>query len=61
MKGAYVLDVFTGEFVRRDVAVAGGRIVGYGAREAKEIVNLSGKYLGPGFSRLPCFHVHHAR
>jgi len=55
LKGAYVLDVFAGEFVRRDVAIAGGRVVGYGAREAREVVDLSGKYLVPGFIDA---HVH---
>ena len=49
LKGAKVLDVFSGEFSRRDVAVADGWVVGYGAREAREVVDLSGKYLVPGF------------
>lgn len=55
LTGALVLDVFTGEFSRRDVAMAGGRIVGYGAQAAREIVDLSGKYLVPGFIDA---HVH---
>ncbi|MCD6128209.1 adenine deaminase [Candidatus Bipolaricaulota bacterium] len=49
LKGAKVLDVFSGEFSRRDVAVADGWVVGYGAKEAREVVDLSGKYLVPGF------------
>ena len=55
LKGAFVLDVFRGEFVRRDVAVAGGRIVGYGTPEAREVADLSGKTLVPGFIDA---HVH---
>ncbi len=49
LKGARVLDVFTGEFVRRDVAVAAGWVVGFGAQRAREVVDLAGRYLVPGF------------
>jgi len=55
LKGGHVLDVFSGEFVRRDVAVAGGLVVGFGAAEAREVVDISGKYLVPG---LIDSHVH---
>ncbi|HAF70291.1 TPA: adenine deaminase [Candidatus Acetothermia bacterium] len=55
LKDAWVLDVFSGGFSRRDVAVADGWVIGYGAREAREVVDLSGKYLVPGFIDT---HVH---
>jgi len=55
IKDARVLDVFSGEFIRGDVAVAGGLVVGYGAREAREVVDLKGAWLVPGFIDA---HVH---
>lgn len=55
LTGGYVLDVFSGEFSRRDVAMAEGFIVGFGAREAREVVNLAGAWLVPGFIDA---HVH---
>lgn len=54
-RGAMVLDVFSGEFRMSDVAVAEGLIVGFGATEAEEIVDLSGAWLVPGFINA---HVH---
>ena len=49
------MDVILGEIRQGDLAVAGGYIVGFGARKAKEIIDLEGKYLVPG---LIDAHVH---
>ena len=56
LRDARVVNVFTGEIRRADVAVAGGRIaaVGDGIRAARE-VDLGGRYLAPG---LLDAHVH---
>ena len=49
------MDVILGEIRQGDLAVAGGYIVGFGARRAEEIIDLEGKYLVPG---LIDAHVH---
>ena len=49
------MDVILGEIRQGDLAVAGGYIVGFGARRAEEIIDLKGKYLVPG---LIDAHVH---
>ena len=49
------MDVILGEIRQGDLAVAGGYIVGFGARKAEEIIDLKGKYLVPG---LIDAHVH---
>lgn len=55
LKGGRVLDVFSGAFVETDVALAGGRIVGYGAAPGTPTVRLDGAWLVPG---LIDAHVH---
>lgn len=55
LKNANVVDVFTGEIRRGDIAVADGRIVGIGDYEGKTERDLSGKYVVPGFVNA---HVH---
>ena len=49
LKNAYILNVFTEEFVRSDVAVTNGIIVGVGSYEGKEERDLTGCYIVPGF------------
>lgn len=49
LKGGKVLSVFTGEIFNADVAIADGRIVGVGDYEAPDAVDVSGKFLVPGF------------
>ncbi|MFZ7128198.1 MAG: adenine deaminase [Desulfobacterales bacterium] len=44
-----VVNVFSGRVVDTDVAVAEGRVVGFGPRQAREIMDLGGRYLCPGF------------
>ena len=49
-KGGHFLDVFSGEFIKGDVAVHHGVVVGtMESYEAKEVVDISGKYIVPGF------------
>jgi len=49
LKGASVLNVFTGEFLEQDVALSGDRIAGLGSYQGLEEVDLSGLTLVPGF------------
>lgn len=57
LAGVQVLNVFTGEVTTTNVAVGEGRIVGIGPRyrRAREIFDLPGKYLLPGFME---GHIH---
>lgn len=47
--GGRVVNVFTGETVERAVAVYDGRIAGFGERPAREVLDLKGAFLCPGF------------
>ena len=44
-----MLNVFTGELLRADVAVEGGVIVGVGSYEGERTIDVSGRILCPGF------------
>lgn len=55
LKGGKIVNVFSGEVFDADVAIAGGRIVGWGRYAARETIDISGKYLAPGFIDA---HVH---
>ena len=49
LKNARVVHVFTGEVESTHVAIAGSRIVGLGACEAREVIDLQDGFLAPGF------------
>ncbi|MEW6409441.1 MAG: adenine deaminase [Nitrospirota bacterium] len=49
LKNANVVNVFSGEIHREDVAVVQGRIIGFGDYDSAEVIDLEGKYLCPGF------------
>lgn len=49
LKGASVLNVFTGEFLEQDVAICGQRIAGLGHYQGEQELDLSGRTLVPGF------------
>jgi adenine deaminase len=49
LKNAQVFHVFTGEFIKNDVAIENGYIAGIGQYEGKKELDLTGKYLTPGF------------
>jgi adenine deaminase len=56
LRNGRVINVFTGEIVETDVAIAGNHIVGLGADyEAKEELDMGGRYVCPG---LIDAHVH---
>ncbi len=55
LKNARVVNVFSGEIEVNDVAIVRSRIIGLGSYEAKEVVDLKGAYLAPGFIDA---HVH---
>ncbi|MDX1630573.1 MAG: adenine deaminase [Thermoanaerobaculia bacterium] len=54
-RNARLVDVLAGEIREAHVAVARGRIAGFGARDAREEIDLEGRYLAPG---LIDAHVH---
>ena len=49
LKGGKVLSPVTKEWVETDLAIADGVIAGWGHREAKEVIDVSGCWLTPGF------------
>ncbi len=50
LANAKVVNTFTGEIISGNVAICGDRIAGVGDySEAKQTVNVSGRYLAPGF------------
>jgi adenine deaminase len=48
-RGGKVVNVFTGELTPESVSIFDGTVVGFGEREAIEIVELDGEILSPGF------------
>ncbi|MFC1238443.1 adenine deaminase [Treponema vincentii] len=48
LKNAFVLNVFTKEFIKQDVAIADGYIAGVGQYDGVEEKDLTGKYVCPG-------------
>jgi adenine deaminase len=55
IKNGRVLDVFSGEIEKRDVAIFGGVIVGFGDYQARQVIDVRGDFLCPG---LIDGHVH---
>jgi adenine deaminase len=55
LKNARVVNVFTGEIQHTNIAIVQSRIVGLGDYEAREVVDLGGRYVCPG---LIDAHVH---
>lgn len=49
IKNGVVINVFTGEMEKKDVAIFDGWIVGFGDYEANKIIDLKGEFLCPGF------------
>ncbi|MDD5657803.1 MAG: adenine deaminase [Elusimicrobia bacterium] len=49
LRDARVINTFSGDVHRSDVAVHKGRIVGFGAYQARRTMDLRGAYLAPGF------------
>ena len=49
IKNGRVVDVFSGEIEKKDVAIFGGTIVGFGDYPARKIFDVKGDFLCPGF------------
>ncbi|TMC13142.1 MAG: adenine deaminase, partial [Chloroflexi bacterium] len=49
LAGGHVLSVFTKEWLDVDVAVVDGFVVGLGRYQGREQLDVSGKYVVPGF------------
>ena len=49
LKNAEILNVFTEDIIRGDIAISGGIIVGIGAYEGEEEIDCTGCYVSPGF------------
>ncbi len=49
IKNGRVIDVFSGQIERKDVAIFGGVIVGFGEYQARQIIDVKGDFLSPGF------------
>jgi len=49
LKGGRVLNVFSGEIIRADVAVYDGKIAGVGGYDGPEVIDVRGDYISPGF------------
>jgi adenine deaminase len=49
LTNARIINVFTGEVVPDAVAISDGMIVGFGPYEAKNVVDVNGRYVAPGF------------
>src|SRR3972149_6236465 len=55
IKNGRVVNVFSGEIEKKDVAIVGGVIVGFGAYAAREAIDVTVDFLCPGWSD---GHVH---
>ncbi|MEI5992301.1 adenine deaminase [Enterococcus termitis] len=49
LKNGYVLNMFTEEIIKTDVAIKGDTIVGMGKYSGKLEIDCTGKYISPGF------------
>ncbi len=49
LRNGRIVNVFTGEIMSGDIAVAHGRIAGIGRYDGAEIVDLENRYVSPGF------------
>jgi adenine deaminase len=50
-----IADVYTGRFIKADLAVSGGLIAGLGTYEGRQIIDAGGRYILPGFIES---HIH---
>ena len=50
IRNGRVVDVFSGQIERKDVAIYGGTIIGFGDYQAKKTIDVEGQFLCPGSS-----------
>jgi adenine deaminase len=55
LENCKVVNVFTGEIIKTDIAIVHSRIVGLGSYEARNVIDMEGRYVAPG---LIDSHVH---
>jgi adenine deaminase len=55
IKNARIVNVFSGQVIKSDLAITGGHIIGFHANSAKNTVDLGGRWIAPGFIDA---HVH---
>ena len=55
LRSARLVNVLTGEIHPADIAIAGGYIIGWGDYQAREVIDLAGAFVCPGFIDA---HVH---
>ncbi len=55
LRNGKVVNVYSGEILDSDIAVAAGHIAGFGSRSARSEVDLRGRYVAPGYIDA---HVH---
>ncbi|MEG0014052.1 MAG: adenine deaminase [Cellulosilyticaceae bacterium] len=49
LKNASIINVFSKEIIKGDIAIANGKVIGIGKYEGIEEIDLKGKYVAPGF------------
>ncbi len=49
IKNAHIINVISGEIHKENVAIHGGRFIGFGNYKAKKTVNADGLFMSPGF------------
>lgn len=49
LRGGSLVNVFSGEIYQTDVAVCGGKIAGLGSYEGRTVIDVSSKFILPGF------------
>lgn len=49
LKNGRVINVFSGDIHEADIAIADSKIVGFGNYNAKQVIDLDGSYIAPGF------------
>ena len=49
IKNARVINTFSGDIYKTDVAINAGKIIGFGNYPARQVIDIKGAYLSPGF------------
>ena len=49
LQGGRLVDVFSGTVRETDIAISGGRIVGFGVCPARRTIDIAGRFVSPGF------------